>query len=217
MTPTDSRAECCGLSQQKTINYCRDGRIVERVVRSARELADREVVLDRELIHRSGVRADGLQISAHIVERVGTVPIPDEALVVQVAKNQRLHDIPHVNQNVRTIFIRLVELGERSEKRVVRVVCDGDVGYLRKHILPNPPVGHFRVRQATDEAGNLGTVLVVDERAKCERLPPEAVRFRVKRKNLFHFSSSNPGALIGRPRVSLSKERTDKDLKRKSR
>ena len=164
----------------------RDRGVVERVVRSALELSSRQLVLLHVAVDRRRVFACLLQVARHVEHRVGTVPVADDAVGVHVAEQTRLHDVPHVYENVRTFLVGLVEDREVGEERLVCVVGDGDPGDLRQDVLLDPVVGDLRVRQPTDEAGHLDAILVVDESADGERLAPQPIGLGVEREELLH-------------------------------
>jgi len=106
---------------------------------------------------------------------------------MEVTEDFHLHDEAHVHDYVGIRLVRLVELGERGEKLAVVVVRHRYVADLGQDVLLDPSVGHFLVRQPPDEACDLGTALVVDERADCERLPPQPICLCVKTENFFHY------------------------------
>jgi len=174
------------LSDQMAVDDRRDCRVVERIVRPALKLADGQVVLLHILVHAGRILSCLLHVSAHVIERVGRVPVADESGGMEVAKDFHLHNEAHVHDHIGSFLVRLIELGERGEERVVVVMGHGDVADLGQDVLPHPSVGYFRVRKATDKAGDLGTLLVVDECADCKRLAPETVGLRVEAEYLFH-------------------------------
>lgn len=178
--PSNSDVLLADLLDKVAVDDRRDRRVVERIVRSALELSDRQLVLLDVAVDRRRVLACLLQVARHVEQGVGSVPVPDEAGGMEVTEDFHLHNEPHVHDHVGVRLVRLVELGERSEERLVRVVGHGDVPDLGQDVLLDPSVGHFRVRQATDEASDLGTALVVDECADCERLAPQPVGFCVE-------------------------------------
>ncbi len=174
------------LRKQVPVHNRRDGRIIEWVVRPALKLADRQVVLLHILVHRRWVLACLLQVSAHVEERIGRVPVPNDPGGVHVAEQTCLHDVPHVHDHVRVLFVLFVEHCEGREQLGVGRVGHRYVLHLRQNILPNPPVGHFRVRQPPNKAGNLFATLVIDERADRKRPAPQTVGLRIKREYFFH-------------------------------
>ncbi len=146
--------------------HCRgDGAVVEGIMRPTHELADRQVVRRHELVHRSGVRAGGLQIAGDIEKRVGRVPVADELALVKIPQDFHFDDESHVHNHVRTFLVRLVELGERGEERIVVRVGHRDVGDLGQDIFGNPLVDLAHDWATADEPGDLGTALVIDEGA----------------------------------------------------
>ena len=74
--------------------------VVQRIVRPAFELADRQVVFGSERVHRRRVRANKVQVSRHVVQRVRTVSVPDEALVVSESGITKAEDVMVVRDHV---------------------------------------------------------------------------------------------------------------------
>ncbi len=118
---------------------------------------------------------------------------------MEVTEDFHLHNEPHVHDHVGICLVRLVELGERNEKR--RVVGMGHGDAPPNFLEPSqgfpffgrepPPVGYHLIRQTADEPGYFDAALIVDESADSERLPPETIGLCVKRKN-FHLIFSLP-------------------------
>ena len=153
---------------------------------SSLKLADLQIVLGKVLVHRSGVLASSLKVAGDVVERIRRIPVADEATVMSIAEQFYFHDIAHVNYDICPSFLRQVKLGKVSKKRIVIRVRFRDVFHFREDIIPHPLVDLALDRATTDEAGDLGTLFVVDECADGERLTPKPVCFCVKREDLSH-------------------------------
>lgn len=142
-------------------------------------------VLPHVLIDRGRILPNLLEIPRDIEEWERTPKIFDQASLAHVAQDPGFDNVAHVDHDVGVGLVHQVELGKVSEQSSVVLVCHGDLDEFREYIVPDPPIGHKRVRQSPDESSDFGTLLVIDEGADSEGLAPKAIGLRIKRKNPF--------------------------------
>ena len=131
------------------------------------------------------VLAGVLEHPGNVDERVRSVPFPNVSRGVHVGEHTALDRYAHVNDDVSPALVGEVEFGEAFQHLRVRQVSDREVTELRENILLNPGVSDiFGAEIGGERVGHL--TLLVNRSGQGERLPPQAVGFRVEGKNLGH-------------------------------
>lgn len=142
-----------------------------------------ETVLLVVLVDRGRIVAARLKHACHVEARIRAVPIADETLAVHVEHQLGLHRHTHMCDDVRAVLVLLVKIGERGQHVVIAVMGLGEIGELGQDVVPDPTVGHTIGTEVSGEALGQRAVFV-DSGRESERLTPEAVCFRIERKNL---------------------------------
>jgi hypothetical protein len=94
----------------------------------------------------------------------------------------------HVHYCFRVSLIRQIKFGELSQQGLIVLVGHRDAGDLGENIRLHPLINRPLNRATANKAGDLDAILVIDEGADGECLPPEAVGLSIKAENLFSFS-----------------------------